>query len=505
MRCFVVFAVVALCWQCSEGPEPFLPKPVNEAVIGGLDSIYIIPPGASLDLRPEISFTLDPSPDSSRYRYEWIYVAKEGFNTGDEYTVIEESPALTFSPSVVMGAYRLVFRVYDEETELFTEWPFKVFVANEVYEGWMLLLEADGRTQLDMLSYQHDSKDYRLLTDVGSRYPNSKYTLTGVPKYIDFYGSFTDNMLDGGVVVGTSDGAFTFSSTELAIQSNIFLENMGAGHTVPPEAYAEANFKGTWYVSFIAANNQLYSQNESSYSGPKPFLPVYRPQEGEERIPLVASPHMAIDKNAFFYVSVFFDEEIDEFVWYTVNDGCRRLAAGNTFERNKRWKLEMLDYATINGGTYTAIMRDEETGELYVNQFTLREKLVFQKLDGAMVSDAEHWVTDPNTGRIYFCSNQTAIFEYHISSGQFKRVVDFGAAVTFLKFNSFLYLVPVSTGTTVSHSRYTHLQTCLLVGTYAPTQQPIGGSFIVYDPVTKKEILRQDAIPKPIDAVYRER
>src|SRR5690606_36636022 len=157
---WVVCLAVVLVTACREKPALPVLNPINEAVIEGIDSVYLVNPGETISIYPKITFTQDSLvTDSDRYQYEWVFIERPPL--GEEYygygTVSTENELVDFNIFYDIfsetGPFDFTFRVIDTYTDTYTEFPFRVILGNEYYEGWMVRTEKGGDTQVDMLSY----------------------------------------------------------------------------------------------------------------------------------------------------------------------------------------------------------------------------------------------------------------------------------------------------------------------------------------------------------------
>lgn len=517
-RFFVVKSCSILClflglFACQRENLLREERPVNHAVIAGLDSVYSVAPGETLHIKPKVQFTLDDRADTSRYRYEWYYWRMVGFiNIDADYKVIASGPELEYTVPPYQGTFDLLFRITDLMTGLFSEKEIRIVVRNAIYEGWMVLTEySNGSPQLDMLSYHADRDSFELLKSV-LNYFQPQARLAGKPRFVDFTITSMYELHLGGLVVGTTAGINAYEGEKLAFAGR-FDEQLPTGS--PVNLAGKVNYDGRFFSAFFNIDGQLFiSQN-----GQSSIDPIFRKVDHVQHIngildPIKPAPFIGVTKNFPIYqTTVVFDELSKELLWFNSrNSYCHRFGPGELFSYQTGKDLLYLGYTEKDGGQFAALLSDAYTGEIYLARFSMYRQLSYQRIDAPMVSIAEHFALNPSDGTLFFSSGDRlyAIDEPNRSS---RVIKDFqGRHISKIKFNTFLNVIPTDhphLGSTASHDRYMTLQDQLIVCTHDPARPDDSGAFMLFDidfgRWTAYERFRYDGFSRIIDVAYKER
>ncbi len=501
----ICFTVTEGCRNTVSLPEL---KPINEAIIGNMDSLYMMDVADTLSIFPTIRFTLDTAvSDSSRYRYEWIYVVRPTSGPRYDYRTVSTDKALVnyvISEDILgaAGVYDFTFRVVDIHTDTFTEFPFRVILGNAYYEGWVVLNDVQGRAQVDMVSYHPPSDTFSYLRDVID-FPGDGGGAHSKPVFLDEVFSLKSELVSGGILVGTDRRVTAFSSDGFKRVYDYFQE-YSALSNVPDSVKHSSTFRGSVYNQYLYVGGSCYQCYELDYQ-PGEFRLINRIQteDGTFRT-FRAAPHMAMNNKDLFDVVVLFNEDTDEFVWHGAQeDYCTPLPAANAFDHHLSWSLVYLEYTHIGGGQYVAVLQESVTGDFYYLRFTLYDLLEFSPVPPESgLYRTGHMALDPNTGRFYFGIGKT-LFEY--STGGERKVTDFDNEITLLKFKQYLSLIEFMTGATVNKDRYQRYEGMLLVATYDSARPDDSGVFMLYDPIDNRLYQRFDGFAKIVDVTYKER
>lgn len=497
-------------WACRNTYSLPELKPINEAVIRGMDSLYMIDLADTLSIFPQISFTQDTAfSDPSRYRYEWIYIVRPTSGHIYDYRTISTDKSLVdyvladdISPGA--GVYEFAFRVVDTYTDTFTEFPFRVILGNAYYEGWVVLNDVQGKARVDMISYHPPTDTFVYLRDVIPL--SGQTTETGSkPVFLEEVYGMHNELVSGGILMGTAQGITAFSSVDLTNVYDYF-QQYAALSRVPDSARRSPRFWGTIYNQYLQLDGAFYECYESDYQQGsfRRFTYIQAPDGSLQ--PFRAAPYMAMnlkeDRNV--NVAVLFNEDRDEFVWYSEQDTyCTPLTAVNAFDHGSSWSLVYLAHTHASGGHYVAVLRETTTGDLYYLKFTPYALVEFTRVAPESGLYKTHDMTlNPKTGKLYFAIGKS-LFAYSTSEEQ--KLTDFDGEITMLKFKQYLLLVEFMTGATVNKDRYQRYEEMLLVATYDETQPDDSGVLKLYD-LSKNQLFQQfSGFAKIVDVTYKER
>lgn len=504
--CRLIAGAGVLFGSC--GQEPTLPRlrPINEAVITGMDSLYLIAVHDKLTIVPSVSFTQDKvQSDTSRYRYEWIFILQPPTGSEYPYRTIGTGKSLVdydlaADIHAVVGVYDFTFRITDTGTDTFTEFPFRVIMGTDFYEGWVVLHEASGQAHLDMLSYQPHVDTFVRHPGVLS-FPARGSGVHGNPVFVECIFESMEGLSLGGILVGTDSALLAFSEDHLQRMHNYYerywaLAALSDGERLRPRFY------GQMYDNHLLIGQTAFRKNFET-SGV--FRPIsVRETEGGEVARFPAGAYLGVDQRALFDVTVLFDEQADEFVWYnSESERCFALGTVNRFDRERRWSLSYLAHTRFGGGQYFAVMRDEENGAIHETRFTLYEQLHFTQVSpGSLLPGAECQALDPNAGRFYFSVGNT-LYEY--TGGGDRKVKEFDQRITMLKFEQYLMTGEYMTGSSVNKRRYHAYEALLMVATHDGARPAHSGRYMLYDPARDRISQEHTGFGRIVDVTYKER
>lgn len=505
----IMLLISCLFFFCNKKQDELIgTDPLSDVLISGLDPVYRIEPGASLKLQPKVNLTSGKEVDSSRYRYEWYKLRTVGYvGPEPDYKVISTKSKFEYTDST-QGAYDLSFRVTDQQTNLFIEREIRVFVANAVYEGWMLLGEHNGQAQMNMLSYHADLDQYRYIENALNLF-HSQGTIPGKPLFIDFTITSFFELYTGGVVLGTPRGIGLYNGDSLRFKGT-FQDLLPIG-SLPD--FTNITYGGRLKSVFLNIEGALYAGSDYEY--PPSFNKVNRVQELNGTLrDFKAAPFMAIAKGfPVNQTSVFFDEASKELLWYNLSDAyCHHFGPGRLFNFKTDKDLLYLGYTEKEGGQYVALLQAPDTREVYLARFSLYDQLYYEKITAPMIDKAEQFALHPVAGTLlYSIGEQLYAVDETAKESRLLATFD-GRVISKIKFNSFLRLIPTDhayTGKTANEERYKTLQNQLIVCTYNPLLPDASGAFILFDvdlnQWTLQERFRQEGLPKIVDVVYKER
>ncbi|WP_316841271.1 PKD-like family lipoprotein [Pedobacter gandavensis] len=182
---FLLLFFTVFTYSCKKDLGNYNYQEINEitfsAELNGKLTAYV---AKDFKVNPVLSFSKDESGDTSRYRYEWVYIITSG-NPNSGLKVLSTSKNLNVMMNLPVGTYDSFYRVTDKQTGVQFRKAFQLEVRNEFNEGWLFLTEVNGQAQLDMLSQQPNG-EFLVVNDLlGKLNPGLK--LDGKPKLIYSY------------------------------------------------------------------------------------------------------------------------------------------------------------------------------------------------------------------------------------------------------------------------------------------------------------------------------
>ncbi|QPH41478.1 PKD-like family lipoprotein [Pedobacter endophyticus] len=493
---FLLFVIAGILQACKKDPGNYDYKTLNEAVVEGLDTLYIVDQGEILSIEPKISYLKDQIGDTSNYTYSWLMIRRNGFESGIP-ELKSSTPKFNVRMTDDLGLYEYALRVTDRKTEVWKEFYFKILISNKTYEGWFVLSEVNGnQSRLDMLSYKENTGKYEHLTNVFDTY-KSDFTLKGAPSFVSFFTGTTGvpilNGIKEALVVGTSEMATFLGPDQLEQRPeydfSIFSEN---GQNVA--IGQNARMEGLKNKVYLWANGRAYSQSTSG------VFEIGR--MGSAAAPsFESSPFIAYTPQGN---AVLFNETASEFVWYPggYSKYSLRMENERLFKNKIDKNLLFMKYVNYNGGEIFAILKDKTGDKVYLARFTLGEQNYFAEIKNTPIAQAEHFEVSDDFGYvIYNVGNK--VYEYDFNLNLNKEVADYGQRkISLLKFQY------INTGYLgVINQRYVALNKQLVVCSYDDSNLNSSGVMDLYTvPGINANLIKTDSFTgfgKIVSLTYR--
>lgn len=142
---------------------------INEISFSAIDTAngYTVYIGDSLKISPVLISSL-PGTGTPDYSYEWSFY---DISTGDR--VISTEKDLQIRVAELPGSYPLQYRVTDKNTGVLFHTRTILNVRTEVYEGYMVLNNVEGKSRMDMLSYDATTGSFNQFTNVLAKMASS--------------------------------------------------------------------------------------------------------------------------------------------------------------------------------------------------------------------------------------------------------------------------------------------------------------------------------------------
>ena len=501
-----LFSIICLAYlvviACQKEPSLPVLKPINEAVIQGIDSIYFIGGRDTISIYPEITFTQDSllqNPD--RYQYEWVYLTQPPVSDpwSDYKTISTEKALIDFviyqELYTSTGPLDFTFRVTDTYTDTYTEFPFRVILGNAYYEGWMLLTEEDGNARVDMLSYKPTTGTFSHLQDV------IQFRSPGIhkPIFIDEVFGTENELRLGGIVVGSNQEIMAFDPEDFW-QLFTFHPELA---DIPMADISSMVYQSSYLNQILYVNGMVYNCDERDgfYNN---FIAINNVRTDLGGASFHAAPFVAFNYLSATSESILFNEDTDDFMWFNGTAYYSEpLVEANQFDHERPWELVFLDYTQHMGGVYFGILRDLKNGDLYWIRFTSNEMLGFNKVaEGSVLYQAERFALHPYNGNLYITVGKV-LYEY-TTTGE-HQLRKFQDDITLLQYERFPLLADFSNGTTGNRDRYQGYAEKLIVATHKDADPNNSGKLILYDTENNRAFQQFAGFPKIIDVAYKER
>lgn len=176
---------------------------INEVTFSQIDTTngYAIFIGDSLKISPKLNSSLPDGPQD--YTYEWSFF---DMMKGDK--VLSREKDLKIKINEAPGTYSLQYRVIDKSNGRLFHVRTNIMVRTTVYEGYLVLNNVNGKSRLDMLSYDATNGSFTQITDVlqtmGSNLPEQGKPIKVVATRVSNAFNWSDSTY--GIYMVTEDG-----------------------------------------------------------------------------------------------------------------------------------------------------------------------------------------------------------------------------------------------------------------------------------------------------------
>jgi hypothetical protein len=498
-RLIVTLLVIAgIVQACKKDSGNYTYTDVNQAIVTSLDTFYTVNQGEVLNISPKIAYSKDQVGDTLNYKYAWLEINREGYNSGIP-TVMDSTINFNVKMKGNLGVYNYAFRVTDKKTGVWKESYFKIFVTNKTFEGWYLLSETAGsQSRLDMLSYKLVSKKYEFISDVLAA-SKSRLKLKGAPSFISFFNTnsvpVTNNTNDA-LAVGTSEMAAFIGVDTLQYLPNydfrVFVEDNTNAAIGLASKLEGANLK-----LFLWANGNVYTQTYN------PIFPVNQMSAGDVT-PFKAAPFISNNQSNYDTQAILFNETLSEFVWYPGNGArsCLKIENETLFKNKIDKNLLFMKYVSYNGGETFAILKDKTGGKVYLARFTVGKQNYFAEITGTPIAQAENFEVSGDFGYVFY-NVGGKLYEYDFNLNVNKEMADYGSRkISLLKFQF------VKIGGTINQ-RYLDITKRLCVCSYDEANLDNSGAMDLYSiPPINGQLVKEESFSgmgKIVSVTYRYR
>ena len=420
---FVLIALLALTYSCANDEGNYNYTDINELNVTGIEETYTVYTGEHFKLTPSLNPTKDDGTNPNRYSFEWVAVnsVKTTIATTKDFDGLIKLPP---------AKYTVYYFIKDLVTGV--TWrpkPFTLDVVSAIYEGWLVIGEADGKPRLDMVSIIPGVAEPRVINDVLDA-AGSALKLSGRALDVECFGSSLSTSTAYGIYVTASEsGTARIDPNSFSwVQSqNIAYETVGGSF--------ETNFAVDFMKSPSAAENFIYSKG-NIYS----FVKVQQVRYGlpvnildTETKPFYAAPFIAENQGGQG-TPVFYDKDARRFARYNVFKGnCSAMPPVTGTETVLDWNntncdLVYMTTSTFNDKENFAALRNITTGKFYLLRFnkTLAQTYYKEILNAPDFDKATKFAVSPDSGYLFYAVGGK-LYEYDNGTQSAKLMLDKGS------------------------------------------------------------------------------
>jgi hypothetical protein len=404
---------------------------INEVTFSQIDTTtgYAVFIGDSLKISPQLNSSMPGGPQD--YTYEWSFFDRIN---GDR--ILSREKDLRIKIDETPGPYSLQYRVTDKNNGRLFHVRTNVLVRTTVYEGYLVLNDVNGKSRLDMISYDATSSSFTQITDVldhmGSNLPEQGKPIKVLASRVSNAFNWSDSTY--GIYLITEDGTNRVhpESFQYRPTYNIRYEMVG---DIPQDFKADNLIcdPALYFVNFYLYSNYnvyLRGSGVEMYS-----LPV---NKLEGQAPFRAAPWLVANSSQYL---MMYDIDARKFNMLNALNGFTAVPAPVATEPGE------LDYPsgrdlvwmekTTSGYAY-AITKDVAGPNFYLTKFMPGSLPVYSKrINGTVIAQATKFAVGSTPEYLFYCVGGK-VYEYDLYTETSKLMLDKGAStVTHLAFQPF--------------------------------------------------------------------
>jgi hypothetical protein len=431
---FVLILLLALT-SCTTDEGNYNYTDINELNVTGIEENYTIYTGEYFKLTPSLNPTEDDGINPNRYSFEWVAV-----NTSYVKTTIATTKDFDGLVKLPPSRYAVYYFIKDLVTGI--TWqakPFTLNVVSAIYEGWLVIGEADGKARLDMVSIIPGVATPRVINDVLDA-AGSALKLGGKAVDVECFGSAVSTSTAYGIyITSTESGTARIDPDNFSwIQSqNIAYETVGGSF--------DTNFGVDFMKSPSSGENFIYSKGNIYY-----YYRIYQTKYGlpqnildTETKAFYAAPFIAENQGSFG-TPVFYDMDSHRFVRFNVSKGnCSAMppvtgSATVLDWNNTNCDLVYMTTSAFNEKENFAVLKNITTGKFHLLRFNKALAQTYYKeiLNAPDFDKATKFAVSPDSGYLFYAVGGK-LYEYDNGTQSAKLMLDKGSdQITYLDFNA---------------------------------------------------------------------
>ena len=428
-----IFALLlAICCfvSCYKDKGNYTYHDVNEVTFQNFDSAkgYVAYVGETFQVMPTVKGSL--LNEEAAYSYEWSYE-----DVSKKPVVISGERNLNFRINMLPGLYTLIYKVTDKATGV--QYPIRapLQVSTDIYEGFLVLNNVNGKSRLDMLSYKKENGQFAQYTDVlakmGSTLPEQ-----GVPYKVFCMHATTVANTDPKfykIYLSTASGtncidAETFGYTPT---NNIRYEMMGD----VPQNFIAYNFGGDYQANqlptmYMFGDNSIFIRRNNYLVFPYVPLNTYAGAVA----PFKASPYFAA--NTSFVMMYNTEKRTFARTQATASTTVFDMPANQNYPVGKDLLFMEINYT----GAVHAILKDPSSEQYSIIRFNMGAIPDYnQAITAPDFNKATRYAVSPDRGYLFY-SVGGKVYEYDLALKTTKLMIDKGAdEITYLGFHRFYF------------------------------------------------------------------
>lgn len=412
---------------------------VNEPVVTGVEEEYTAYTGDYFKLEPTVKPTQDDGTDPNRYEYRWVAVDPSKL-VSESRTTIAVTKNFDGILKLPPAKYKVYYFIKDKVTGVdWQEALFTLNVVSSIYEGWLVIGDADGKARLDMVSIIPNVATPRIINDVLNA-SGSALKLSGKAVDVDCVQQAITNTNTYGIYVTASESGTaridpdSFGWTQ---SQNIAYETVGGAFPT--------NFGVDFMKSPGGGTNFLYSKG-NIYCYFRTYQIKYGLPQNKvdtETKDFYAAPFIA-ENSGSTGTPIFYDQDARRFIRYSMTKStCSIMPPVTPSETVLDWNntncdLMYMTTSAYNMGENFAVLKNITTGKIHLLRFTtiLGQSYYKEILNAPEIDKATKFAVSPDSGYLFYAVGGK-LYEYDSGIQSAKLMLNKGSEeITYIGFHS---------------------------------------------------------------------
>lgn len=405
---------------------------LNEIGISGIEDKYTVLSTDTLIINPVLSASIQADFNERNYDFHWINMGGTSVTSTSQDT-LARTKNLSAVLALKTGAYKMIFKMVDKRTGIFSAKVFLVNVSSKFSSGFLLLSDVGEGSRLDMLAKTNTG--YDVVTDVFAK-SGSSFVLKGKPYFV----SSIDDPFDGNkTFIGTSEGTNMVAEETFAEIPSGNIVYQFKGSTLSAATFKPTMlYQGPYWTAFLYHEHDIYVSNLLGSPFSTPINNV-----GEHNAAFRASPFIAnYLTSSYSSRAIIFDDQNQTFYNYSGGLGVSAMSAGNLYNFNVKKQLVYMGFSLYNAGEVFAVLKDNNQPVYHFTRFSASYKKIafayqytYQVMTAVDIDKATLFAATPLQGYLFYAVGGK-LYSYDYSSNSSKLMKDYGSRkISMLKVN----------------------------------------------------------------------
>lgn len=477
--CLLVLAICVLA-ACRKDLGNYEYKEINNAQISNISDAYSSLRGATLSIKPTLTFTQDDGSDTTKYTYGWYIIDQSLLPVTKKQIAKTKSLNWAINIAASTTAYTLLYEVEEIKTGVIFRKSTKLIVTTNIADGWLVMNDINGKARLDFLNYIAATGDFQPYTDVLST--QSTLVLNGAPKFV-YYWYRRDPfsfVIHKAIAVGTDQATNIINTQDGTFSKFANISTMMSSYSPAPYYAQSIASQASSYLAYLYdSNGELFFENATLSNSWGTRINKTSAATNFKISPFYAEAY----KNSTTY-ALMFDLDNKRFMEHKSSNPSSSVPVpkGNVYADNNidvgNLKMDLIYMASTPAlSSRTYVLLKNSNNELFLTTIQCNAStflpLTWDKITTAPeMINATQFAIDPSEGYIMYLVG-SKIYRFNISDKSNAMVLDMGPKkVSLIKYHKLTQLT--------TNARYVEYAGKLIVCTYNDANPSTSGEMNLY-------------------------